>query len=288
MIKLKFNPSRLIAAIFLTLQIITFTAILSCPTPARAQQTNIKTLEFTPQVAIPNSKLGTKVGTYNEKTGIMTSDLLSRYIMAIYNYGLALAGILATIVLMFGGFNWIISGGDPAKITQAKELIGGSIAGLAILMVAWVILNTINPNLINLKPIETPAVARVGISECSPYTGWSNKIEGETKPCSGETQACLKTTEEIYNPHTNKYTNLWLCLDLAVNKIMCCQYEESFFTGRECINHINDSVTAAKACPEKIVDSLGNDQILKKSWYGNFCNINREDKDDEEKDCYLP
>jgi len=165
MIKVKFNLINLAASLFLILQIISFTVILSFPSPAQAQSASdaAKSLQFTPQVQIPNTEFNktVNVGNFNSKTGKMESDLLSRYILGFYNYGLAIAGILATIVLMGGGVIWLVSAGDPGKISQAKELITGSISGIVILVVAWMILNTINPNLVNLTPIKTTTLTKV-------------------------------------------------------------------------------------------------------------------------------
>ena len=96
----------------------------------------------------------------------MESTLLANYIGAIYNYGLAIAGILATIVLMGGGVIWLTSGGDSGKITQAKELITGSITGTLILVCAWVILNTVNPELVNLKKINQDGIGSIGSVHC--------------------------------------------------------------------------------------------------------------------------
>jgi len=75
-------------------------------------------------------------------------------------------------VLMGGGLLWLTSGGNDAKITQAKELIVGSVSGLVILFGSWVILNTINPALLELKPITTGIVAqRSYLNCCDPEAG---------------------------------------------------------------------------------------------------------------------
>jgi len=84
---------------------------------------------------------------------------LSEYLSAIYNYGLSIAGILAAIVLMGGGLFWLISGGDTSKITQAKELIIGSVTGIIILFSSYIILIQINPNLVKFKPITIGTLA---------------------------------------------------------------------------------------------------------------------------------
>ena len=165
MIKVKFNLINLAAGMFLVLQVVSFTVIFSLPLPVSAQSASdsTKSLQFTPQVPIPNTDLNktVDVGKYNPTSGKMESDLLARYIFGFYNYGLAIAGILATIVLMGGGVIWLVSAGDPGKISQAKELIAGSISGVIILVIAWMLLNTINPNLVNLTSIKTATLTKV-------------------------------------------------------------------------------------------------------------------------------
>lgn len=110
-------------------------------------------IKFTPQIPIPGMGSGAiDVGTTND--GKMTSDLLARYIKAMYDYGLKAAGILAAVILMGGGLIWLTSAGNESKIGQAKEMIVGAISGLVILFSAWLILNTVNPELLKLTPIS--------------------------------------------------------------------------------------------------------------------------------------
>lgn len=94
----------------------------------------------------------------NEGNYVCPIPWIGQYITAIYNYGIGIAGILAAIVLMAGGVLWLISGGDSSKITQAKELIGGSITGLIVLMTSYVLLIQINPDLVNFKPVTIGAI----------------------------------------------------------------------------------------------------------------------------------
>lgn len=110
------------------------------------------------QINIPTLKL-----TASSSINYITNDdgstnvaipWISEYIIAIYNYGLSVAGILAAIILMAGGVLWLISGGDASKVTQAKELIIGSVVGLVILASSYVLLIQVNPNLVKFKPIS--------------------------------------------------------------------------------------------------------------------------------------
>jgi hypothetical protein len=61
---------------------------------------------------------------------------------------------------MAGGVIWITSGGDSGRIAAAKKMIGGSIGGAVLLIGAWFLLNTINPDLINLPAIELSKIDR--------------------------------------------------------------------------------------------------------------------------------
>ena len=69
-----------------------------------------------------------------------------------YNYGLALsiAGILAVIIIIVAGVQWVISGGNSEMIGSAKKRIGGAVIGLLIAYLSYTILNTINPATVNL------------------------------------------------------------------------------------------------------------------------------------------
>lgn len=54
---------------------------------------------------------------------------------------LGLLGILAVIMILLGGFQWMLSAGDEEKIAKAKKTIGGTIVGLIIILLAWAIVN---------------------------------------------------------------------------------------------------------------------------------------------------
>jgi hypothetical protein len=99
---------------------------------------------FEPQIGVPG---------FDTKTPMTESSItyIGQMIKAFYDYGLAIGGILAAIVLMAGGLIWLVSGGSSDKITQAKGLIMGSIIGIGLLFGAWIILNTINPYLLDFR-----------------------------------------------------------------------------------------------------------------------------------------
>lgn len=70
-----------------------------------------------------------------------------------YTVALGIVGVAALGALIYGGILWTVSGAVSTQ-QEAKEWISGAIWGLALLLAAALILNTINPALAELKPIE--------------------------------------------------------------------------------------------------------------------------------------
>jgi len=84
--------------------------------------------------------------------GLTTTCLpaLPDYIVAIYNFALMIIGIVCFGALIYGGFRWLTSAGNPAALADAKDQIFSAILGLIILFSAYLILTTINPELVIL------------------------------------------------------------------------------------------------------------------------------------------
>jgi len=172
--------------IVICLQMAASFALASWPSSALAADAT--PLKFEPQIRIPGSSLdaaSVDVATFDKTTGKMNSDLLAKYIQAFYDYGMAAAGILAAIVLMAGGVLWLTSGGDSGKVGQAKELIIGSVVGTIILFSAWIILNTVNPELLKFKSIETMALSTAYLGENCCEIG-NQAIMTSNKECTAQ------------------------------------------------------------------------------------------------------
>lgn len=73
------------------------------------------------------------------------------YLKTIYNYAVAVGGLIAAIALIFGGFVYLTSAGSSEKIASAKTTIGGALMGLLLLFGSYTLLYTINPDLVRLK-----------------------------------------------------------------------------------------------------------------------------------------
>jgi len=143
---LKSLPKLLIIfflAVFI-IQLICLFFILAAPTASQA--TGIK---FTPQVEIPG---------YTFNPADKTTGNIANLVKAIYKYAIGIVGILAAVVLMIGGILWIVAGGNATAIGEAKAWIAASLTGLVLALTSYLILATVNPDLVDLKTTKIKEV----------------------------------------------------------------------------------------------------------------------------------
>ncbi|OGH70720.1 MAG: hypothetical protein A3C90_02900 [Candidatus Magasanikbacteria bacterium RIFCSPHIGHO2_02_FULL_51_14] len=76
---------------------------------------------------------------------------VAEYIAFIYKYSFIVGAVLAVLMIIVAGFQYVVSAGDTTKITSAKKRISGAIMGLVLLATSYTILNTINPALVQLR-----------------------------------------------------------------------------------------------------------------------------------------
>lgn len=67
----------------------------------------------------------------------------------IINVALGFLGIIAVVIVLVGGFKYMVSGGNEDKTTEAKNLIVSGIIGLAIILSAWAITSFVISNLLS-------------------------------------------------------------------------------------------------------------------------------------------
>lgn len=90
---------------------------------------------------------------------------IGEYIKAIYDYGLAVVGILSIIVMMIGGIIRLTAGGNHAQISQGNTYIKSSILGVVFTLCSYMILFIVNPNLTILRPINVSYLEKVLLQE---------------------------------------------------------------------------------------------------------------------------
>lgn len=73
-----------------------------------------------------------------DTTALGTADLQTT-VTRIINVALSLLGIVAVVIILIGGFEWMTAGGSEDKVETAKKRIMYGIIGLAIILSAWAI-----------------------------------------------------------------------------------------------------------------------------------------------------
>lgn len=93
------------------------------------------------------------------------------FINKAYNWSLGIAGTLAVIMIVYGGIKYAVSAGNVAQQSDAKSIITSAIWGMVLLAGAYLILYTINPNLVDLsknEPVLAPIPAATSTETGNP------------------------------------------------------------------------------------------------------------------------
>ena len=130
------------------LQLASLLFLLLIPMPSQAGD-----VQFIPQITIDETFQKGKPYPIPKST-----EAIGEYVRAIYKYAIGIVGILAAVVLMLGGIIWLTAGGNTERISNAKSWIGASLTGLILALCSYMILATINPRLVEFKPIEVATV----------------------------------------------------------------------------------------------------------------------------------
>ena len=120
---------------------------------------------------------------------------LSIYVRGLYKWGVALTSGLAVIMIMWGGVEYMTSAGGGG-IEEAKKRVSAAIAGLLLALGSYIILQTINRDLVNvhfdLDPIH-PKVDKVNTSPSTnaypPSTAPSSRVGRESNGSTGSVGA---------------------------------------------------------------------------------------------------
>ena len=142
-------------------------------------------------------------------TGQVTD--MAEYISLAYRYILSIGSILGVVVIIASGVIYLTAGGNPSRIGQAKEYIGGAVVGVILLFTSYLILNTLNPDLVRLKMpsismirpanIATTFCADVPWDEKTPTFFRADNVAENTSPTNPRT---LKDPAEAISSGTGR------------------------------------------------------------------------------------
>lgn len=94
---------------------------------------------------------------------------LGEYITAVYKYAIVIIGVIAVIMLIIAGLQWMLPGGESENISSAKKKIEQAIIGLTIAVTSYSILYTINPELVRFRSLRVRLVSPVAFGGTPKY-----------------------------------------------------------------------------------------------------------------------
>lgn len=83
------------------------------------------------QASLINERFGTTFG-------LGTAGLEST-VINIVQWILALLGLIAVVLILYGGFVWMTAAGNEDRVDTAKKIITSAVVGLVVVLLAWAI-----------------------------------------------------------------------------------------------------------------------------------------------------
>lgn len=100
-------------------------------------------------VAIP----GLSFSPARKEGALVYVPFLAQYIAAVERYAVGLALIAAIVMIVYGGFRYLL-GSAFGDVAAGKQIVLDAIIGLLLALGAYMILNTVNPNTLELPEIK--------------------------------------------------------------------------------------------------------------------------------------
>jgi hypothetical protein len=70
-------------------------------------------------------------------------------IFGFYTFALMIGGVLAFAAITYGGVKYTLAAGNPSGQGEGKEWVKGALYGLLLLVGAYLVLHTVNPDITN-------------------------------------------------------------------------------------------------------------------------------------------
>lgn len=86
--------------------------------------------------------------------GFIQVNYLGEYVNAVYTWLISAVALVAVVMIMIGGLQYVLARGDSGKIGDATKRIQNSLIGIVLLLGAYTIARTIDPNQTVFDPLS--------------------------------------------------------------------------------------------------------------------------------------
>jgi hypothetical protein len=140
-------------------------------------------------------------------TGV-TIAALAAYLTGVYKYLLSVVGVVAAVMIIIGGFQYLTAGGDKGRADKSRKRIENALVGLLLAFGSFAVLYAINPSLVQLKSL--------GIFEIEPEFTFADRLLSSTTAPTGDFGDTGGGTYDIgTGSYTRKYTTCPLTLPIG-------------------------------------------------------------------------
>jgi len=162
---------------------------------------------------------------------------LNDFIVKLIKILFPLAGILAFVMIVWAGFEYATSGGDTNKQKNAQDRIANAIIGLVLLFAFYIIIYTINPDIlrtqnIEITPITTPVTKEAIMQRLNDYNiplsydllqsfAYADNNLGDLLRALFMNTYYTKNNDGIYEPRTNPIE--WYVTEACITNTLPCK-----------------------------------------------------------------
>jgi hypothetical protein len=148
----------------------------------------------------PSKLIAQAIGINSTNPGFGTIQNLrpSQFLTTIINFFLGLAGVISFIFLLWGGIQWVMSGGDKEALDKSRKKISAALIGLSLVFSAYALIFIIRVlfgvSLIqfDIRTIGTAGGGGGGNPLCVPCSGPGYcGVTGNVYSYNGNCRTCL-------------------------------------------------------------------------------------------------
>jgi hypothetical protein len=130
------------------------------------------------------------------------SSALYQCINQLYKFAIVIAAVVGVFFIVIAGYIYMSSDGSSEAVDKAKDILTSTITAIVILLAGYVLLNALNPDLIQFHNINPPAMQAVSGGSTTGTTGTTG---GTTPPSTGVSGSAAQIAASI---KTNSNINL--------------------------------------------------------------------------------
>ncbi|MFA6494772.1 MAG: PKD domain-containing protein [Candidatus Paceibacterota bacterium] len=119
------------------------------------------------------------------------------FVKSLYDYALGIVAGAAVIMIVYGGVKYVASGGNAAAKGDALDIIKNAIFGVVLLLGGFIILYTINPELVNLKNPTVPNVPTLPSNSGSSSGARTGDCVITATPSSGPSPLAVALSSDV-------------------------------------------------------------------------------------------